>query len=119
MTKTILIALDINKIPYVTNPEVILTLGTQKIWYTTSTKAITVPKRIKLADSLLNSFIKKFFKKSTKRDIFTFNYFTKHAKKYLKKNNYDQVIFENNQLKNKILPNLTNEHQYVAKNSLA
>jgi len=113
--KNIAIATDINKIPYINDGELILTLGEQKIWYTTNIKAINVPGYVKFSNSIVNSFIKKFFKKSNKHDIVKFNYFTKQAASYLKNSTYDEVVFENEQLKNKILPNFKNKNEFVVK----
>lgn len=114
--KIIVVALDIKKIPYVNEAEVIFTPGEQKIWYTAKTQAVEIPNHIKFGDNLLNSFIKKFFKKSQKRNLLTFNYFAKKVADYLKNHPYDEVIFENDALKNKILPNFKNKNEYVVKN---
>ena len=117
--KIIAVALDINKIPYINDNEIILTLGHQKIWYTTNTLAIEVPNRIKIYNDLLNRFMRKFMKKSTKHDLIQFNYFANKVADYIDKNSYDEIIFENNQLRNKILPNFKNKNEYVAHGSSA
>lgn len=117
--KIIAVALNIKKIPYVNETEVIFTPGKQKIWYTANTKAIEIPNYIKVSDNLLNSFIKKFLKKSHKQNLFTFNYFANKVANYLKNHPYDEVIFENDELKNKILPNFKNQNEYVTKNKRA
>ncbi len=117
--KVIAVALDINKIPYNSDVDVIFTPGTQKIWYTRNTQSIEIPKRILLFDSLLNSFFKKFSKKSNKHDVLKFNYFTNKVASYLKNHPYDAVIFENQQLKNKILPNFKNKNEYVVEDTMA
>jgi len=115
MSKRIIaVAVDINKIPYINDNELILTPGKQKIWYTSNTVAIEIPNRIKLYNKLLNLFMNKFMKKSTKRNIITFNYFANCAADYIKQNSYDEIIFENEQLKNKILPNFKNKNEFVA-----
>lgn len=120
MSKRIIaVAMDINKIPYVTNNEIIITPGEQKIWYTAHTRAIKIPTYVKISDKLINSFIKKFLKKSTKQDILQFNYFTRRAAIYIKKNAYDEIIFENMKLKNKILPNFKNKNEFVIDSSMA
>lgn len=112
--KIIAVALDINKIPYVNETEVILTPGVQKIWYTAKTVPITIPGYIKFGDNIINSFLKKFVKKSSKHDILMFNYFTNRVSRYIKKNSYDDIIFENDKLKSAILPNFENKNEYVA-----
>lgn len=117
--KIIAVALDINKIPYINENEIIVTPGQQKIWYTTNTVAIKIPNRIKFYNKLLNSFMEKFMKKSTKRNLIIFNYFTNRAAAYIKKNSYDEIIFENEQLKNKILPNFKNKNEFVENSSIA
>ena len=117
--KVIAVALDINKIPYNSDVDVIFTPGTQRIWYTTNTQSIEIPKRILLFDSLLNSFFKKFSKKSNKHDVLKFNYFANKVARYLKDHPYDAVIFENEQLKNKVLPNFKNKNEYVVEDTLA
>ncbi|KRN96754.1 hypothetical protein [Companilactobacillus kimchiensis] len=117
--KIIAVALNINKIPYINNNEIILTPGNQKIWYTANTKAIQIPGYVKFNDALLNSFIKKFIKKSKKRDILKFNYFTRRVAIYIKKTNYDEIIFENEELKNKILPHFKNKNEFVINSSIA
>jgi len=58
--KVIAVALDINKIPYVNNPEIIFTLGKQKIWYTTDTLSVDIPKFVHFSDLLLNKFFARF-----------------------------------------------------------
>jgi len=116
--KIIAVALDINKIPYINDNEIIVTPGPQKIWYTTNTVAIKIPNRIKFYNNLLNSFMKKFMKKSTKRDLIIFNYFANRAAAYVKKTSYDEIIFENEQLKNKILPNFKNKNEFVENSSI-
>lgn len=115
--KVIAVALDINKIPYVNDPEIIFTPGRQKIWYTANTQSIEIPKHIKLVDNLLNQLFEKFHKKPFQRDLATFNYFTKCVTRYLKTHPYDEIVFENNQLRDKILPNLQNKNEYVVKNN--
>lgn len=115
--KVVAVALDINKIPYVNDAEVIFTPGRQKVWYTTNTKSVEIPKYIELSDAVLNRLIKKFMKKSKKRDLLKFNYFTKQVAQYLKTHRYDEIVFENDNLKNKILPNFDNKNEYVVENS--
>ena len=111
--KVVAVAMDINKIPYINDAQVILTPGKQKIWYTVKTQPIEIPAYIKLSDKVINSFIKKFLKKSKKQDILQFNYFTNRVARYLKTHSYDEIVFENYQLKNKILPNFKNNNEYV------
>lgn len=110
---TIAVALDINKIPYVNDHEIILTPGIQKVWYTAKTVPIIIPKRIKLMDSLINSFLDKFSKNNNKRNILKLNYFAKKVSKYLNRVEHDQVIFENDQLKSLVLSNLKNKNKYI------
>ncbi|GEO79791.1 hypothetical protein FD29_GL000154 [Companilactobacillus mindensis DSM 14500] len=120
MSKRIIaVAMDINKIPYVNNNEIIITPGEQKIWYTAHTQAIKIPAYVKIGDKLINAFIKKFLKKSTKQDVLQFNYFTRRAALYIQKNAYDAIIFENLDLKNKILPHFKNKNEYVVDSSIA
>lgn len=115
--KIVAVALDINKIPYIDNPEIIFTLGDQKIWYTTNVQPILIPRSVKYSDALINAFLEKFVKKSTKRNILTLNYFTRHVAIELKKINYDKIIFESKVLKSKILPNFKNKNEYVINDS--
>lgn len=117
--KIIAVALDIHKIPYVNDTEIIFTPGVQKIWYTAKIQPIEIPNYIKYGDFVLNKFIKKFLKKSQKRDLLTFNYFANQVAYYLKNHSYDEVIFQNQQLKNKILPNFKNKNEYVAGDSMS
>lgn len=120
MSKRIIaVALDINKIPYTNDNAIILTPGNQKIWYTAQTKAIKIPGYVKMNDAILNAFIKKFMKKSTKHDILKFNYFTRRAAAYIKKVSYDEIIFENDKLKHAIMPNFKNKNEYVVDSSMA
>jgi len=116
--KVIAVALDINKIPYVNNPEIIFTLGKQKIWYTTDTLSVEIPKFVQFSDLLLNKFIARFLKKSDKRNIFTFKYFTNRVATALKNCDYDELVFENDSLKRRILSKLNNKHRYAAKRAL-
>lgn len=115
--KVIVVALDINNVPYINNTEVILTPGEQKIWYTAKTQSIEIPGYINFGDIIINKFIKKFMKKSRKRDLLKFSYFTNRVAEYLKTSSYDEIIFENSQLEKKILPNFKNGNEYIAKNS--
>jgi len=116
--KVIAVALDINKIPYVNNPEIIFTLGKQKIWYTTDTLSVEIPKFVQFSDLLLNKFIARFLKKSDKRNILTFKYFTNRVATALKNCDYDELVFENDSLKRRILSKLNNKHRYAAKRAL-
>lgn len=114
--KIVAVAMDINKIPYINDAQVIFTPGHQKIWYTTKTQSIEIPSYIKFGDTIINSFMKKFMRKSDKRNVLEFNYFANRVAAYLKKNGYDEIIFENDKLKNKILPNFKNKNEFVVDN---
>lgn len=113
------VTMDTTKIPYVNGSETIFTLGKQKVWYTSNTVPIEIPNRIKWIDLAINSFLEKFFKKSDKRDLLTINYFARQAAKRLRKGHYDEVIFENQHLKNKILNQFKEKEAYGVKVSLA
>ncbi|CAJ1190294.1 hypothetical protein CPR19088_GLDEOEPO_02081 [Companilactobacillus paralimentarius] len=115
--KIIAVALDINKIPYVNNIEVIFTPGKQKIWYTSNTVSIEIPRYIKIGDAILNNLIKKFSKKSKRFDRLEFNYFAKKVSKQLKKTDYYDLIFENDQLKNQVMSKLNSRKTYRVRNS--
>ncbi|GEO65479.1 hypothetical protein [Companilactobacillus nantensis] len=115
--KIIAVALDINKIPYVNNIEVIFTPGKQKIWYTSNTVSIEIPRYIKIGDAILNNLIKKFSKKSKRLDRLEFNYFAKKVSKQLKKTDYYDLIFENDQLKNQVMSKLNSRKTYRVRNS--
>jgi len=110
MKNIAMVALDTQKIPYVSDGrETILTVKNEKVWYTANLKVVTFPKIIRFNDYLLNGFINKFMKKSSKHDILKVNYFAKQVVSYLSKNNYDEIVFENDLLKNKILPKLAKQ----------
>jgi len=113
--KIIAVALNINKIPYINDNEIIFTLGKQKIWYTADIKSVKIPKHIKLCNSLLN----KYLKHPDKQNTLEINYFARQVALKLKQTTYDEIIFENESLKNKVLPNLKNKNEYIADGSMA
>ncbi|MGQ2375819.1 hypothetical protein [Companilactobacillus zhachilii] len=115
--KIIAVALDINKIPYVNNIEVIFTPGKQKIWYTSNTVSIEIPRYIKIGDNILNNLIKKFAKKSKQYNRLEFNYFAKKVAKSLRKADYDELVFENDQLKHQVMSKLNNQKTYRVRNT--
>jgi len=117
--KIIAVALDIKKIPYINDDEVIFTLGKQKIWYTTNIKPVNIPKHVKFCNSLFNSFLRKYLKHSDKQNIIEFNYFTRQIALRLKQTTYDEIIFENKDLQDKILPNFKNKNEYLADGTMA
>ena len=108
--RVVAVAIDIKKIPYVNDTEVIFTPGKQRIWYTANTVSIEIPKVVQLGDVMINKFINKFLKKSKKQDILKLRYFTMRVAKLLKKSDYNEIIFENDELKNRISSKLTKEY---------
>ncbi len=108
--RVVAVAINIKKIPYVNDTEVIFTPGKQKIWYTANTVPIEIPKVVQFGDVIINKFIKKFLKKSKKHDILKLRYFTMQVAKRLKKSDYNEIIFENDELKNRISSKLTKEY---------
>lgn len=106
--KTIaVVAMNTANVPYFTDNEMIYTLENQKVWYTSHTKTIEIPQHILVGDYLLNRLIKKFLKKTrwkNVRDVLKVNYFCHMAATYLTLDSFDEVYFENEKLRSKIVP---------------
>ena len=102
-----MVAMNTKNIPYISDGhETILTVENEKVWYTANIRTVSFPTMIIFNDYLLNNFIKKFMKKSSKHDLLKVNYFTKQAASYLSKNHFDEIQFENDLLKNKVTKQL-------------
>jgi hypothetical protein len=100
--KIAVVAMNTKKIPYVGGNELIITLDNQKVWYTANTKQIRIPFFTNVLNSMMNNFFDTFMKRSNKHNVVKANYFSKQVARYLLKNNYDQVVFENEQLRKNI-----------------
>lgn len=120
MTKNIaVVAMNTKKIPYVGGNELIITLDNQKVWYTANTKQIRIPLVIKFGDLIINKFIQRFMKRSKKRDLLKTNYFSKQVARFLGRNEFTQVVFENEHLRTTISHKLEKKHGFVPETSLA
>ncbi|AUI71930.1 hypothetical protein [Companilactobacillus alimentarius] len=117
--KIAVVAMNTKKIPYVDGNELIITLDNQKVWYTANTKQIKIPFLTNVFNSMTNNFIKKFMKRSTKKDTVKANYFSKQVARYLLENDFDQIIFENELLRKNISRRLERKHTTVPETSLA
>lgn len=119
MKKIAVVAMNTKKIPYVGDNELIITLDNQKVWYTANTKQIRIPFFTNVLNSMMNNFTTTFMKHSNKKDIIKTNYFSKQVARYLRKNNYDRIVFENEQLRKNISHRLEKKTAVIPETSLA
>ncbi|GEO47407.1 hypothetical protein [Companilactobacillus kimchii] len=117
--KIAVVAMNTKKIPYVGGNELIITLDNQKVWYTANTKQIRIPFFTNVLNSMMNNFFSTFMKRSNKQDVVKANYFSKQVARFLLKNNYDQVVFENEQLRKNISRRLEKKTATVPETILA
>jgi len=102
MKNIAVVAMNTKNVPYVSGHETIFTLNHQKVWYTPNVWVISIPFLIKINDSILNYLIKNLFKRSTKHDLLLSSYFINQVALVLNKEHFDEIIFENDELKNKV-----------------
>lgn len=117
--KIAVVAMNTKKIHYVGGNELIITLDNQKVWYTANTKQIRIPFFTNVLNSMMNNFFDTFMKRSNKHNVVKANYFSKQVARYLLKNNYDQVVFENEQLRKNISRRLEKKTATVPETLLA
>jgi len=121
MKNIAIVAMDFDNIPQNCGSKTIFTLEGQTIETTSDTKIIEIPSYVKFGDDVVNLFkhLNTFLpKKPEFQNMLQFVYFSHMVSFYLSLQSYDEVIFEDSDLRDKILLQFDNEKRYAGKTSL-
>lgn len=115
-----IIVTDAENIPHVNGGKTIFTPYDQKIPDIPNTKVVKIPSYIFLGEDLANVFADTVRLPDTDdyRNILEYVYFSHLVAFFIAQENYDEVIFEDNDLRDQILKQFNNKERYAAKSSL-
>ena len=121
MNNLAIVAMDSNNIPESNDPKTIFTLEGQPLRKTATTKIIEIPTYVSFGDDVVNLFLHSnanLPEKPEFQNMLQFVYFAHMTAFYLSQQNYDEVIFEDRDLREKILLQFDNRKRYSGKTSL-
>jgi len=121
MKNIAIITMNPNEIPNVSGQKTIFTPADENICETTDTQVVQIPSYINFGDDVVNLFMHtdtKLPEKPEFQNMLQFVYFSHMAAFYLSQQDYDQVIFEDSDLRDKVLLQFQNKAHYDGKVAL-
>jgi len=121
MKNLAIVVMDITNVPKIDGPKTIFTLEGQQPTQNETTKTIEIPSYVKFGDDVVNLFKHlntKLPEKPEFQNMLQFVYFSHMTAFYLSQQNYDEIIFEDGDLRDKILLQFDNRKRYAGKTDL-
>jgi len=121
MKNTAIIVMDLKHVPIIDGPKTIFTLEHQKFTQIDDTKIIKIPSYIMFGDDVVNLFVHlntKLPQKPEFQNMLQFVYFSHMVAFYISQQDYSEVIFEDDDLREKVLLQFDNKKRYTGKTSL-
>lgn len=121
MIKNIAIVVtDIGNIPHINGGKTIFTLADQDVPKIPNTKIVKIPSYIFLGEDLANVFVDAVRLPDTSdyRNILQYVYFCHMVAFYIAQQDYDEIIFEDDDLRDQILKQFNNQKKYDQNTSL-
>jgi len=121
MKNIAIVTMNPNELPNVSGKKTVFTPENEKICKTVDAQVVQIPSYVNFGDDVVKLFMHldtKLPEKPEFQNMLQFVYFSHMAAFYLSQQDYDQVIFEDPDLRDKVLLQFHNEAHYAGKVAL-